>query len=554
MFSKIKKFREFIGKKVWGYLWITAFLGPLWFAAESSLVYILQGFLFSVGLLKIEQTFLPSWYPTSLSATVVLLILIGFVRACVHMMRIHFSNLTQVSFTCHQRKNLLSYGLNNAEKISSKEILSLFTEIITQSGGVILNLALLVNLCVSSVLLLGTGFVLAPIEMIIGILLLLLFLYPLKYMSNKINVSGFGLVKEWENIGEFLLLGLKNNFFLRIYNQVDPEINKASGSLKNYQNHFMHYSRISGFVNAFPLFIGVIVLSCITYVSVAYIKTESMKLISFFYIFIRLAQASSEASSTFSSFRLNLPGLLKLYQWHEKRVIDEGERLKQNEKEFKKIQGSEISVELENLGFHYPNSPMLFQDLNIKIKKRDALIIKGESGTGKSTLLSIILGLNTPTNGKVLINNIDTSTAKIELHSIMGYVGPEAYLIQGTIRENLLYGFEGVAPSDEEIYEALKIVDLKDFVLKLPNKIQEPIHDVAQLSTGQKQRLSFARAILRRPSLFILDEATANLDSATEKRIIENLKFIFENSCTIIVTHKDSFDDVATKQINLRRE
>ena len=163
MLTKINKFKLFVGENVWKYLCITVLLGPAWFVVESSFIYILQGFLFSIGLLTKAQTFLPTWYPTTLTSSVLILITFGFLRAGIHMLRIHYSNLTQLSFTCYQRQNLLSYGLNNAELISTKEILSLFTEIYTQSGGVIIYLALLVNLCTSSIVMFEMGIKLAPI-------------------------------------------------------------------------------------------------------------------------------------------------------------------------------------------------------------------------------------------------------------------------------------------------------------------------------------------------------------------------------------------------------
>jgi ABC-type bacteriocin/lantibiotic exporter with double-glycine peptidase domain len=92
---------------------------------------------------------------------------------------------------------------------------------------------------------------------------------------------------------------------------------------------------------------------------------------------------------------------------------------------------------------------------------------------------------------------------------------------------------------------------MKKLILELPLKLDEPLKDITQLSTGQKQRLSLTRALLRNPSLLILDEATANLDSITENTIIDNLKNVLKNCTSIIVTHKDSFDEVATKQIRL---
>jgi ATP-binding cassette subfamily B protein len=218
------------------------------------------------------------------------------------------------------------------------------------------------------------------------------------------------------------------------------------------------------------------------------------------------------------------------------------------------IEDTKITLEVNNLEFEYNQNNLLFKNLNFKIQQADILVIKGESGTGKSTLLSLVLGLFLPTKGEVMINGISTRNYKIDLQQVLAYVGPEPYIIPGTVRENLLYGLENKKSiTDTELWSALESMELKELVFKLPLKLNEPIHDIPQLSTGQKQRLSFARALVRKPSLLILDEATANLDSVTEKKILDNLQHLFKKCTSIIVTHKNTFDSLATHTLDLSR-
>ena len=194
----------------------------------------------------------------------------------------------------------------------------------------------------------------------------------------------------------------------------------------------------------------------------------------------------------------------------------------------------------------------MFKNINFLITKGNTLVIKGQSGTGKSTLLSLILGINIPTSGEILINDFSTSSCTINFDNILGYIGPEPYFINGTIKENLLYGLSKDRQITEmELWNALELMELKSLVMNLPNQLEESIFDIPQFSTGQKQRLSFSRAIIRRPSILILDEATANLDTATENKIIENLTPLFKNCTSVIVTHKNAFDKIATHEITL---
>ena len=296
------------------------------------------------------------------------------------------------------------------------------------------------------------------------------------------------------------------------------------------------------------MFLGMAILCIITYVSVRYIHTDAMQLISFFYIFLRLAQAASEASSSLTRLQLCMPGMRILYDWN----LQCEKALARPKLEKKIIEQEDISIEGTNISFEFIKNKPLFTNLNFKLKSSEVFIIKGESGAGKSTLLSLILGFQPPSKGSIKINSFSTTEYTLDLHRVLAYVGPEPYIIQGTLKENLLYGLEESEEIPESsLWDALEKMELKTLVEKLPLKLNEPVHDIPQLSTGQKQRLSFARALLRKPSLLILDEATANLDSATEKRIINNLKDLFKNCTSIIVTHKGSFDDLGTYSLEL---
>lgn len=547
MINKFKKLKNFLGPKVFIYLLIAIFVGFLWFLIESFFVFVLQGFLLSVGLLNKGQVFLPSWYPTSLMSTITLLILFGVGRSLVYFLRSHFAGLTQVVFVCEKRAKLLNYSLHNVSTISSKKLFTIFSDTTTHSGSVIYYTSLLINTVISSFLFFVLGLRIAPVEMLVGIFLLFVFLFPLKFLSKKINNFGNEIHLEWESVNGVLLKGLKNYFFLRIHNQIEKEIRIGQTSLFNYQKNYVNYSYAISFLGAFPLLMGILIVSFITYLSVTFIKTDGVKLVSFLFLFVRLAQSASEANSTFAVIRLNLPGIKMLYDWCDKADAHNEEYSLPK----RVLKHEDVSISLSNLNFNYPGKPNILSNLNLNISCSDVLIIKGESGSGKSTLLSLILDIIKPTSGSVIINNIDSNKYNILFDSIIGYVGPEPYLIDGTIKDNILYG-NSHSCSESDIYEILKTTELFVLINSLPHGLNQKIGDLAQISTGQKQRLALARALLRKPKLLILDEATANLDPETESKIIENLKHFTKNLTTIVVTHKDSFDYIGSKFINLK--
>lgn len=543
----LKILRSFIGDSVLKLVFASSGVGIFWFLIDSSFVFILQGFFISVGLVSETSGFLPAWYPKSLLASTVLLILFAFVRMLVSILRNYLSTSINIQFMVKQRMALFNVGFNSLQPVSTKETISLFSEVISHSGATVFNVSSMIVTLFASTLFLVVGFKLAPIEMALGLLLLMSFVFPLRWASNKLKHAGEGLNSEWENLNEILLRGLKNLFLLRVYNQAKNEIEKALAVQKRHQIHFTRFSVLGSVLGALPLFIGVTIIALITYFSVRFIHTSPVKLISFFYIFIRLSQAASEMSNTFASIQVNLPGFRKLYRWHLN-----SQNLGESHTDEMVMNKDDITIQVNNLGFGYDDSKQLFSNLNFAIRPSDVLVIKGESGAGKSTLLSIILGLLKPSEGHVKINAVDTSIMKVDLKENIGYVGPDPYLISGSVRENLLYGHsESQKITEDEIWSVLKQVDLESTVSALPKKLDEYIFDIPQLSTGQKQRLSLARAILRRPSLLILDEATANLDTATEAKVLQNLSSTFRNSTNIIVTHKNSFDNIATQQILL---
>ena len=549
--NRIEKIKVFVGDKTWKLFWVATTVGFLWFLVEASFVFVLQGFLKSIGLLSAAQVFLPEWFPTSFKASVVILVLFGVFRALVFMFKNYFATGAQISFTCYQRSRLLAYGIREAGEISPKEMITVFSELVTQSGIVIFFISMLINTFVTSILFFFMGLRLAAYEMLIGVTLLSLIIYPLRFLNKRITYLGKKIVEEWEKLNESLLRGLKNSFLLRIYNQFESEIEKGDQSLRNHEKHYMSYSLIVGIIGSFPLLVGVIILSFIAYLSVHFFHTQPMKLVSFFYIFIRLAQTASEGNTVLASVRLNWPGFKILYDWS---ILAQDKIDSKIFKNAKKLEAKSISIKLENVSFGYKKDKLLLKNMNIEISTGDILVIKGESGVGKSTLLSLILGVNPPISGKVLINSIDTSLASLDLHKFLAYVGPEPYLIEGSIRDNLRYGLDAnILVSDDEMYDVLSKLELREIVWNLPRKLDEFIFEIPQLSTGQKQRLSFARALIRKPILLVLDEATANLDNETEFKILYNLTNYFKSCTTVIVTHKNSFDQIATHQVKLEK-
>lgn len=545
-YKKMKDFEVFLGEHAFRRILMLTLVGILSFGIEASFIFVLQGFFKSTGLVGADLLFLPSWYPDNPIYSLIFLLLFGLSRSGISVLKERYSTNAQFAYSYKQRKNLFVIGLKYPYLIPFKEIFSLFSEVVAHSALSIFNCAGLLSTILTSVFFVGLGFRLAPLEMLVGLIFLGGVYFPIKKITLKIEPLSAEISTEWESVNNFLLRGLRNNLFVNIYNQVDQEINNGLSSLNKYNIHYQNYSHMASFASTIPAFLGIGIVCILSFISIHYTHTESMKLVSFFYIFIRLSQSASEASGAVSKVRMNLPKLRKLYKIHNTLVQLE----RQEERKVPFSSSDELVLEGKNLTFHYKENSDLFSNINFKISVGQKLLIKGESGSGKSSLLSLIFGLNEPTNGSITLNGLDT--AKYDFQKILSYVGPEPFLIQGTLRENLTYGLSSkINVSEIDIWEALRIVALEQLVMQLPHRLDELVGDIPSFSTGQKQRLSLARGIIRSPQLIVLDEATANLDTDTEKKIIHNLNEIFSKSIVVIVSHKNTFDSLATYVINL---
>ncbi len=196
-------------------------------------------------------------------------------------------------------------------------------------------------------------------------------------------------------------------------------------------------------------------------------------------------------------------------------------------------------VEFVDVDFKYPDGEeYVLENFNLKIPFGTNIAIVGETGAGKSTLVNLICRFYEPTTGKVLIDGKDArERSQLWLHSAIGYVLQTPHLFSGTIRENLLYGNPNA--TEEEVDKALKLVSADEVVAKLENGLDTDVGEGGDLlSTGEKQLISFARAILADPKILILDEATASVDTLTEKKIQSAIDTVTSGRTSVVIAHR----------------
>lgn len=197
-------------------------------------------------------------------------------------------------------------------------------------------------------------------------------------------------------------------------------------------------------------------------------------------------------------------------------------------------------IEFRNVSFRYPRRPdiTIFNELNLEVSAGKSMAIVGQSGSGKSTVISLLLRFYDPTSGAILIDGFDIKSLNLKaLRMRISLVQQEPVLFSTTIYDNIKYGNSGA--SEIEIMKAAKAANAHGFISRMPEGYQTRVgENGVQLSGGQKQRVAIARAILKDPSILLLDEATSALDTESEKQVQEALNKLMYGRTTILIAHR----------------
>ena len=255
----------------------------------------------------------------------------------------------------------------------------------------------------------------------------------------------------------------------------------------------------------------------------------------------RFFQPLKEIADKYNSLQSALAGAERLVP-----LLEEEDRQIANEvpREFKHIE----SIDFEHVWFSYDNNDVYaLEDFTLSIKSGEFIGIVGPSGSGKSTLLSLLMGLYKPTKGAIYINGIDIANYDSSvLRHLMGYVFQQAYLFKGSIKDNLTLFDTSI--SYDDMVAASKQVNLDSMIEQLPEGYHTPVGYLGSLlSDGQKQLLAFGRTLIRKTPILLLDEATANIDSHTEKQIQASIENIRGSKTIVSIAHRLSTVQDANK-------
>lgn len=256
-------------------------------------------------------------------------------------------------------------------------------------------------------------------------------------------------------------------------------------------------------------------------------------------IIMRMVPAFVNINVGFANLQYNSSAFQKLFSELEKYHFKENST-KVIENSNSNLWKNIDTISLLSISYNYPGtSKKILNDISLKINQGEMVGIIGRTGAGKSTLIDLILGLLTPSKGKIQINSIDINQNLRHWQRQLGYVPQDIYLIDDSIKRNIAFGMKDENIEERKVKECLKSAQLIDFVNTLTDGVETYIGDRGiRLSGGQKQRIGIARALYNNPKILIMDEATSALDNETEENLIRDIVKLRKEKTLIIIAHR----------------
>ena len=344
-----------------------------------------------------------------------------------------------------------------------------------------------------------------------------------------------------EALVKFLVELFKNHKLIKIFQNENYENNRANKYFHDLKEKSIKVTTV--FIRVTPIMetLTGIMIAVLIYVSGKLIMSNELEVNNFF-SFLAAMMLAYQPVRSLATFNIGVSqGLVAAARILP--IVDIKNRISLNEDSLS-LKLSKGDIEFKNISFKYEstteveNKNNVLNNVNLKIQNSKMTSLVGHSGAGKSTILNLIPRFYNPTSGEIFIDGQSISKVKLSsLRNNISLVSQDTTLFDDTIRNNILYA--NLEATEEEIQVAAKLSFASDFIDKLPNKFNTVIgENGVRLSGGEKQRLSIARAMLKKSQIILLDEATSSLDAETENKIQVAINYLTKNRTTLVIAHR----------------
>ncbi len=428
-------------------------------------------------------------------------------------------------------------------KLSLSECNHIMSNVIRQSCLFQSSVFLLISSLLSSLIIFSALFFIS-IKLTFFVLILVISSgFFFKFIKDKNKYFIDQLYKNNKNFIEKFTLNFQNLIFLKIigYNeQISQSIKEINNKIKAFHSKHSFFHSINSVI---PSVIGLLLIIIIITSNKYLYNLKPLEVIPFIYLLTRVSSSLSQISDNVSAILYTFPYFKELSEQkdynNEEVNLNKFDTINLDKKKFR------LSVENLSVG----RDSVLLENINFTLLSNELLIIKGESGKGKSTFLNTLLGIIPKKSGIInwMGHDIERFSPKL-LRNIIAFSGSEPYLVKGNIKENIFLGNSNKIDSFE-INKAINCSE-SNFIMNFKEGLETILYESGQgLSAGQKQRISILRALLLKPKLLIFDEATSNIDVTTEIKIIKKIIKNYKNISLLVITHRNSLDKYATNII-----
>ena len=471
-------------------------------------------------------------------------------KTYVLFLSIKLSKIISINLSQKVFAKLIDLNYKDLKNINSANVISLVTDKMDAVGSLIFNF---LNTCSSIIISFSvlTFLFIVDFQITIICLIVALIVYFFiallvkKRLENASEILSFSSIKRVQHVKETFGTFKQITLF-----------NSKSLFQNFFYNHDKNYKMAqfkTQFLGTFPRFViegvGIVLIIILIYFFHNFLNYQAVFIVTLV------------GALAFAAQRL-LPQLNTIYQFYSN-ILSNSEFIKdvleyliliQNKDKEKTETSIETSnfqkeINIKNISFKYrDNSEFIFKNLNFKIKKGYNFAIIGSTGSGKSTLIDLIMGFLYPSEGSIYIDSKELNFSNLQKYqNLISHVPQEIFLFDNTIAQNISFEFDKKKIDINKVINSAKLSEIHEFVDNLPNKYETVVGDNGiLLSGGQRQRIGLARALYQQKEILTLDEATNALDIETEKKILKNLK---EKKITIIqITHRtenlDNYDEV----------
>lgn len=396
-----------------------------------------------------------------------------------------------------------------------------------------------INLFIEIIIILGIFFILLYFQTLTTLFIsfiLIIFFYIYFFFFQK-KISNWGKLRQkseketydiiQQGVGgiiEIILLNCKK-YFLNIFNK----FNKQNLLTARNMNILAILPR------SLLEFLSIILVSSIIIINILFQNLENLlpSLALFAVAFFRFFPSINKIINVYQTIKFSRPSINLVFS--EINALDY-KPIKAIEKKISSLNFNK-EIELKEIFFNYNESSKIFKNINIKIKKNSFIGIYGESGSGKTTFINLLLGLILPSDGTIIVDGQDINENIISWRDNISYVSQNYFMAPISILQNIAFGLKDDEIDLIKIEYAIKNAELTSFIDKLPNGLNTLLEEGGiNFSGGQRQRIAIARALYFDKNILVMDEATNSLDKVTEKKILNNIKNL-ENKTIILVTH-----------------